>query len=132
MIDYVRTVLLGSSTITNVVDNDVFIEEAIQAKNPPYIVLDLDGGNPSETKMAASQLDYYNIAVSCYSSTPYTKSGGAVGAFNMSELVRSLLDFHSSGNYFIYATDLQSNYSVSQGNQPLFCTEQEYIIEKRR
>ena len=131
MIDYVRTILVADSAVNSAANNGVWIEEVAQAKSPNYIVLSLDGGEPNETKIAASELDNYQISVSCYSEVPYTK-GSKVGSFAMSELVRTVLDFHSSGDYFIYASNLQSNYSISQGNNPLFCTEQEYIIEKRR
>lgn len=133
MIDYVRTVLVASSTITNVVGNNgVWLEEVAQAENPPYIILSLDSGEPFDTKNGASQLDIARFTVTCYSSVPYSRSGGAVGAYEMSSLVRTLLDFHSNATYFIRAQDTASNYSLSMGNQPLFMTEQEYLIEQRR
>lgn len=89
--DAALTTLLGSS-------DKVRMNVAGQAQKVPYVVVDVEDIQPTNTFRAASDLDFVRITVNSVSDRPYTDAN-RVGAYEVSQAVRTALDYVAAGSY---------------------------------
>lgn len=97
MLKGIRTILIGESTITNVVGSGsnakIFYGIVPQGTSMPYIVLDADPGTPNETKNGSSELDQMPVEITCSCEVYHTESS-ITGAYDLAKLVETALDFY--------------------------------------
>ena len=86
--------------------NGVFLDEAEQGDNTPYVVVDIADIDPLDSIESATTTDEFQVRVFAISDRHYT-SGALVGAYEVSEEVRTALD-RVKGTY---ATDVISSIS---------------------
>lgn len=69
----IYSILSGESDITDLVSTRIFPNVAPQTTVFPFIIYDVDGDSPTDTKQGVSELDINSVMVSCYSET-YTQA----------------------------------------------------------
>lgn len=87
----IYNILNGDSTISDLVTG-IFPLVAPQTTNFPFIIYEVDGDTPTDTKDGASTVDVMDVMVSCYSNN-YAE------ASDIANHVRSALDRKAAGTY---------------------------------
>ena len=88
----IYNILSNDSDITDIVSTRIFPNVAPQTTTFPFIIYDVDGDTPTDTKDGASSLDINSLMVSCYCET-YTQ------ACDLAQLIRTALDRISESTY---------------------------------
>jgi hypothetical protein len=68
----VLKLLLSDATVTGIVGQGIYMDEAPQGKSLPYIVIEEEGIEPFPTKSGASSKDHDSVRVYIYSSDQNT------------------------------------------------------------
>ena len=89
--DSALTTLLGSSDKIRT----SFIAQTIKK---PYVVVDIEDSNPTNTFREASDLDFLRLTISSVADRAYTNSDG-VGATEIAAAVRTAIDYVAAGTY---------------------------------
>lgn len=69
----IYSILSSDSDISDLVSTRIFPNVAPQTTAFPFIIYDVDGDTPTDTKDGVSELDVNSVMVSCYSET-YTEA----------------------------------------------------------
>lgn len=96
----VLNILKNNSALMTLLGNSDKVRMAIasQGQKPPYVAIDVEDVEPTNTFDAPSDLDFVRLMISSVSSRPYTNTEG-VGAKEVSEAVRNALDYVAAGTY---------------------------------
>lgn len=69
-----------------------------QGKKTPYVVVDVEDSQPTNTFREASDLDFVHFTVFSVADRPFT-NGAVVGADEVGKAVRTALDYVAAGTY---------------------------------
>lgn len=94
------TILKANSALTTLLGSSdkVRMNIASQSQKVPYVVVDIEDVQPTNTFRASSDLDFMRFTVSSVSDRPYTDAT-RVGAYEVSQAVRNALDYVAAGTY---------------------------------
>lgn len=137
-----KSVITILSTTTAVTDlladgaSSVFTVEAVQGAKLPYLIVDIEDSTPNNSKSGDSTLDMNNLRVFSIAERHYT-NGSVVGAYDLSEEVRSAISYVARGTYGGENLEHcsfqgQSNYSNKLPNKPQTTVEQDYLLSVTR
>lgn len=127
--DAALTALLGSNT-------KVRTGTVAQGVEKPYVIVDIEDSDPTNSFDAASDLDFVRLTISSVSDRYYTNDNG-VGTTEIAKAVRNAIDFVSAGTYggetitrctfersgFIHEDRLSNNVQITK--------EDEYLVSVR-
>lgn len=82
----------GSGDVYNTVNNRIFPNVAPQTTQFPFIIYDITGVTPNDTKDGVSTLDTNQVMISCYSET-YSQ------ASTLAKYIRIAMDRINNGDY---------------------------------
>lgn len=96
----IGTILKANAALTTILgsSNKVRMNIASQSQKIPYVVIDIEDTDPTNTFRDASDLDFMRFTVSSVSDRPYTDATRA-GAYEVSKAVRNALDYVTAGTY---------------------------------
>ena len=88
----IYNILSNDATITDIVSTRIFPSVAPQTTQFPFIIYDITGVDPNDTKDGASTLDTNDVMISCYSET-YSE------ASDLAQKIRVAMDRINEGTY---------------------------------
>ena len=88
----IYNILSSDTTITDIVSTRIFPNVAPQKTELPFIIYDVNGVEPNDTKDGASTLDTNDVMISCYSVT-YSQ------ASDLAQKIRVAMDRINEGTY---------------------------------
>lgn len=88
----IYNILSNDSDVSDIVGTRIFPNVAAQTTDFPFIVYDVNGDTPTDTKDGASTLDVTSVMISCYCET-YSQ------ACDLASLIRTALDRLSESTY---------------------------------
>ena len=88
----IYNILSNDATITDIVSTRIFPNVAPQTTQFPFIIYDITGVDPNDTKDGASTLDTNDVMISCYSET-YSE------ASDLAQKIRVAMDRINEGTY---------------------------------
>ena len=88
----IYNILVNDSDISALVSTRIFPNVAPQTTTFPFIIYDVTGVNPNDTKEGPSTLDTNDVMISCYSET-YSE------ASNLAQKIRIAMDRINEGIY---------------------------------
>lgn len=96
----VLNILKNNATLTTVLGSSakVRMNVASQTQKVPYVVLEVEDVQPTNTFKEASDLDFVRFTISSVSDRPYTDAT-RVGAYEVAQAVRNALDYVAAGTY---------------------------------
>tara|TARA_R110000824_G_scaffold393384_1_gene592507 strand:+ start:2618 stop:2908 length:291 start_codon:yes stop_codon:yes gene_type:complete len=87
----IYNILSTTTNISNLVGTRIFPNVAPQTTTFPFIIYDVNGVQPNDTKEGVSTLDTNDVMISCYSET-YTE------ASRLAQYIRVAMDRINRGN----------------------------------
>jgi len=113
----------------------VYSNEIPQGASLPYVMVDVQGSTSKNTSSGVSSYDILTVRVFSFSNRLYTK-GSSLGAWDLSELVRTALD-NTSGTYRGQVVDdilfeSQSTYNENTINHSKSVVEHIYEVTIKR
>lgn len=119
-------ILLSDTTVSGIVSDRVYLDQAAQGDTLPYVVIEGDSDEPNDSQEGASAVDYGRVRVFPYSSDSEQLR-------TLSAAIRTAIEAKASGIYrtvnFDYARFIsQSGFTDEIENRTVFAKDQEYEV----
>lgn len=119
-------ILLADAPVVAIVGNKVYRNEAPQGQSLPYVIIEVENVDPSNTKEAVSSADYVFLNVISYAATQAELD-------TLSEAVRTALDYKAAGTYGgIVMNQLrfqsENDFDEEIENRKVYAVDQSYMM----
>jgi hypothetical protein len=119
-------ILLTDTTVSGIVETRVYLHEAAQGDQLPYIIVEEDDIEPNDSEDGASAVDYGRVRV-----FPYDTDQQQLR--ELAEAIRDAIEGKAPGEYrtvnFDYARFInQSGFSEEINNRKVYAKDQEYEV----
>lgn len=124
----IYTLLVTDGTISAAVGNRIYPDMAAQQATFPFIVYQVIGNVPTDTKDGTSKLDSVRVQIDTYANT-YTS------AQDISDRVRVVCDRHTGETSGVMIDSIRYDNEMNLGpdmDQHVFGVSQEYVIRTKR